>query len=167
MQEEGVTSPYKVRAGSFEGPLELLLSLIEQRKLFVNEISLALQKAEFPELYIISEMNTAPDGAPETAQVSPIPMNPMHKSMMSALMNNAMRLHFKNRFRDAHPIAAIALTVARVVLDGSVIVSTLFFLAILFHKPFACFSAKILLFLRGSVSYHSHSLSLYHQYESF
>lgn len=32
---------YNVKQASFEGPLELLLSLIEQRKLFVNEISLA------------------------------------------------------------------------------------------------------------------------------
>lgn len=32
---------YKVKQGSFEGPLDILLSLIEQRKLFVNEISLA------------------------------------------------------------------------------------------------------------------------------
>jgi len=32
---------YQVKAGSFEGPLELLLSLIESRKFFVNEISLA------------------------------------------------------------------------------------------------------------------------------
>ncbi len=35
------SSVYKVRAGSFEGPLELLLSLIEARKLFVNEFSLS------------------------------------------------------------------------------------------------------------------------------
>ncbi len=41
MIEESTVSPYKVRAGGFEGPLELLLSLIESRKLFVNEISLA------------------------------------------------------------------------------------------------------------------------------
>lgn len=34
-------SIYKVRAGAFEGPLDVLLSLIEARKLFVNEISLA------------------------------------------------------------------------------------------------------------------------------
>jgi segregation and condensation protein A len=34
-------SIYTVKAGSFEGPLDLLLSLIENRKLFVNEISLA------------------------------------------------------------------------------------------------------------------------------
>jgi len=38
---EGNISPYSIRAGSFEGPLELLLSLIEERKFFVNEISLA------------------------------------------------------------------------------------------------------------------------------
>ena len=40
MQEE-IISPYTVRAGTFQGPLELLLSLIESRKLFVNEISLS------------------------------------------------------------------------------------------------------------------------------
>ncbi len=39
--EETAPSIYNVRAGSFEGPLDLLLSLIESRKLFVNEISLA------------------------------------------------------------------------------------------------------------------------------
>ncbi|MFA7000037.1 MAG: segregation/condensation protein A [Candidatus Paceibacterota bacterium] len=36
-----IISQYKVKQNTFEGPLELLLSLIEQRKLFVNEISLA------------------------------------------------------------------------------------------------------------------------------
>lgn len=41
MLEETTTSTYTVKAGRFEGPLELLLSLIESRKLFVNEISLA------------------------------------------------------------------------------------------------------------------------------
>lgn len=39
MSEEAST--YTVKTGAFEGPLELLLSLIESRKLFVNEISLA------------------------------------------------------------------------------------------------------------------------------
>ncbi len=34
-------SPYTVRTESFEGPLELLLNLIEKRKLSVNEVSLA------------------------------------------------------------------------------------------------------------------------------
>ncbi len=32
---------YKVKTGTFEGPLEVLLGLIEKRKLFINEISLA------------------------------------------------------------------------------------------------------------------------------
>lgn len=32
---------YKVKSGNFEGPLEVLLNLIEKRKLFINEISLA------------------------------------------------------------------------------------------------------------------------------
>ena len=36
-----IISQYKVKQGNFEGPLDVLLSLIEQRKLFVNEISLA------------------------------------------------------------------------------------------------------------------------------
>lgn len=36
-----IISPYQIKQGTFEGPLELLLSLIEQKKLFVNEISLA------------------------------------------------------------------------------------------------------------------------------
>jgi len=36
-----VIEQYKIKQGSFEGPLELLLSLIEQKKLFVNEVSLA------------------------------------------------------------------------------------------------------------------------------
>jgi len=34
-------SQYQIKQGTFEGPLELLLSLIEEKKLFVNEISLA------------------------------------------------------------------------------------------------------------------------------
>lgn len=36
-----IISQYKVKQGTFEGPLDILLSLIEQRKLFVNEISLS------------------------------------------------------------------------------------------------------------------------------
>lgn len=38
---------YKVKTGAFEGPLELLLSLVESRKLFVNEISLAQVTDEY------------------------------------------------------------------------------------------------------------------------
>ncbi len=41
MLEESSSLQYKVQTESFEGPLDLLLSLIEKRKLFVNEISLA------------------------------------------------------------------------------------------------------------------------------
>jgi segregation and condensation protein A len=41
MHDEVLQSTYTVRTPTFEGPLDLLLSLIEQRKLFVNEISLA------------------------------------------------------------------------------------------------------------------------------
>ncbi len=41
MDENTTHSTYTVKAGSFEGPLELLLSLIEERKFFVNELSLA------------------------------------------------------------------------------------------------------------------------------
>ena len=37
MQEE----IYKIKTTNFEGPFGLLLSLVEQRKLFINEISLA------------------------------------------------------------------------------------------------------------------------------
>lgn len=33
-------SPYYIKQETFEGPLDLLLSLIEQKKLFINEISL-------------------------------------------------------------------------------------------------------------------------------
>lgn len=38
---QGEIYTYNVKQAGFEGPLELLLSLIEQKKLFVNEISLA------------------------------------------------------------------------------------------------------------------------------
>ena len=35
------TTSYKVKTEKFEGPLDLLLNLIEKRKLLINEISLA------------------------------------------------------------------------------------------------------------------------------
>lgn len=41
MEEAVATSTYTVKTSSFEGPLELLLNLVESRKLFINEISLA------------------------------------------------------------------------------------------------------------------------------
>ena len=39
--EENNSSAYKVKTGTFEGPLGLLLNLIEKRKLFINDLSLA------------------------------------------------------------------------------------------------------------------------------
>jgi len=45
--EENTETEYKVKTPSFEGPLELLLSLIEARKLFINEISLAEVTADY------------------------------------------------------------------------------------------------------------------------
>lgn len=36
-----INTQYTIKQATFEGPLDLLLSLIEQRKLFVNEISMA------------------------------------------------------------------------------------------------------------------------------
>jgi len=42
MAKEGaITSTYNVHTQNFEGPLDFLLSLIEQRKLLINEVSLA------------------------------------------------------------------------------------------------------------------------------
>lgn len=35
------TETYQIKTGSFEGPFGLLLNLVEERKLFINEISLA------------------------------------------------------------------------------------------------------------------------------
>ena len=41
MEETAVASSYTVKTSAFEGPLELLLNLVEGKKLFINEISLA------------------------------------------------------------------------------------------------------------------------------
>lgn len=41
MPTEDVISPHSVRTGTFEGPLDLLLSLIENKKFFINELSLS------------------------------------------------------------------------------------------------------------------------------
>ncbi len=41
IMEETLTTSFKVKAQQFEGPLEVLLELVEKRKLFVNDISLA------------------------------------------------------------------------------------------------------------------------------
>jgi segregation and condensation protein A len=47
MDSNAVVEKYVVKAGSFEGPLEVLLDLIEARKLFINEISLASVTNEY------------------------------------------------------------------------------------------------------------------------
>lgn len=38
---------FQIKQGTFEGPLDLLLSLVEERKLFVNEVSLATVADDF------------------------------------------------------------------------------------------------------------------------
>ena len=35
------TETYKIKTGAFEGPFHLLLTLIEERKFFINDLSLA------------------------------------------------------------------------------------------------------------------------------
>ena len=47
MEETITKSTYTVKTTAFEGPLELLLSLVEGRKLFINEISLASVTDEY------------------------------------------------------------------------------------------------------------------------
>ncbi len=47
MEETLLKSSYTVKTTSFEGPLELLLNLVESKKLFINEISLAGVTEEF------------------------------------------------------------------------------------------------------------------------
>jgi segregation and condensation protein A len=47
MEETLAQSGFRVRANSFEGPLELILELIEKRKLLVNELSLAQVTDDF------------------------------------------------------------------------------------------------------------------------
>lgn len=42
-----VASTFTVRTGSFEGPLEVLLDLIERRKLLINEVSLSRVAEEY------------------------------------------------------------------------------------------------------------------------
>ena len=48
-KEITIESTYTVKSGNFEGPLEVLLDLIEKRKLFVNEVSLAEVTADYIE----------------------------------------------------------------------------------------------------------------------
>ncbi len=54
-----ITSAYNLKTSTFEGPLELLLSLIEERKFFVNEISIAEVTNDY--LKYIETLNQLPD----------------------------------------------------------------------------------------------------------
>ena len=47
MDETLTSTIYRVKTPTFEGPLELLLNLVESRKLFINEISLASVAEDF------------------------------------------------------------------------------------------------------------------------
>ena len=44
---EPIVSAYTVKTAAFEGPLELLLSLVEGKKLFINEIALAAETNDY------------------------------------------------------------------------------------------------------------------------
>ncbi len=52
---------YRVKTDAFEGPVELLLSLIEKRKLFINEVSLASVTDEY--LNFLKSTTTASIGS--------------------------------------------------------------------------------------------------------
>ncbi len=41
METDTLHNPYKIKTASFEGPFALLLGLIEERKFFINDVSLA------------------------------------------------------------------------------------------------------------------------------
>ncbi len=56
---EETVSQYRINQSSFEGPLDVLLSLIEDRKLFINEISLALVTNDYIEY--IKSLKDRPD----------------------------------------------------------------------------------------------------------
>jgi len=58
---------FKIKTETFEGPLDLLLSLIEKRKLLVNDISLAKVTDDF--VAYVQQMQTATNGA-----TSPYPL---------------------------------------------------------------------------------------------
>jgi segregation and condensation protein A len=47
METETSTSAFQIKHESFEGPIEVLLELIEKRKLFVNDVSLASVTDDF------------------------------------------------------------------------------------------------------------------------
>ncbi len=60
----GVISPFSIKTEHFEGPLELLIELVEKRKLLINNISLATVTDEY--IARVSEMQE--QSLPNTAQ---------------------------------------------------------------------------------------------------
>jgi len=61
---EAANATYTIQLSNFEGPLELLLDLIEKRKLLINDVSLALVTDDY--LKHLKESDSLPVG--ETAQ---------------------------------------------------------------------------------------------------
>ncbi len=59
-----VASPYSIKTEHFEGPLELLIELVEKRKLLINNISLA----EVTDEYIAKVSEMQEQSLPNTAQ---------------------------------------------------------------------------------------------------
>ncbi|MDE2399861.1 MAG: segregation/condensation protein A [Patescibacteria group bacterium] len=47
METESSENTYRIKTGSFEGPFGLLLDLVEKRKLFINDVSLASVTEDF------------------------------------------------------------------------------------------------------------------------
>mgnify|MGYP003424063293 CR=1 FL=1 len=56
MEQEIAENSFKIKTSSFEGPFNLLLSLIEDRKLFINDVSLASVTEEY--LKYVSEVGS-------------------------------------------------------------------------------------------------------------
>lgn len=63
-EEEEKPSAFKIKTGNFEGPLDLLLTLIEKRKLFINDISLAKVTDDY--IHFVEKIENVPVG--ESAQ---------------------------------------------------------------------------------------------------
>lgn len=57
------SSSFTIKAGGFEGPLELLLDLVEKRKLLINDISLAQVTDEYMEHVSVMQQLSLPNTA--------------------------------------------------------------------------------------------------------
>ena len=60
MEQDVYENAFKVKTSSFEGPFNLLLSLVEERKLFINDVSLASVTEDF-----LKHVNTLGNLRPE------------------------------------------------------------------------------------------------------